>query len=265
MGNLQESYDAPLPSFKRVEPGSVDIPIGKFPKSPNCLPTHCQPIAQSVVEQFNQALTKKDFAGIAKLFSELGYWRDHLAVSWELRTVKSPAGIAEFLKGGCRLVSAAIDTSSDFRTPHIGNIDAFGDVKGIEFCITINTDVGTGRGLVRLGEEEGQWRIFTFFTTLQELRGHEEPIYHRRTPGVTHGGDPNRKNWLEKRQIARGFEDREPKVLIIGMYTSSWFVPHSKIGHNILTHRGRCWSRWVDCCCSAQNARRRHVDDRCQR
>ncbi|KAF2625670.1 FAD/NAD(P)-binding domain-containing protein [Macroventuria anomochaeta] len=216
MGDCQESHLLQLPSYKRVEPGSVDIPLGKFPVSPSSIPTECQQVAQSIIKQFNQALVEKDYASLAGLFLEHGYWRDHLAVSWQLRTVKSPAGIAGFLQEGCRLTRVSIDTSSAFRSPHVSNIDGFGDVKGIEFCIDVETEVGVGRGLVRLAEQQMQWKIFTFFTTLEELCGYEEPLNHRRTPGVAHGGDPNRKNWLEKRQAAQNFEDREPKVLIIG-------------------------------------------------
>ncbi|OAL42860.1 FAD/NAD(P)-binding domain-containing protein [Pyrenochaeta sp. DS3sAY3a] len=215
MGDIQE-HDAPtLPSYRRVEPGSVDIELGKFPPSASSLSIDPQQIAQSIIERFNQALSRNDYKSIVSLFLPHSYWRDHLAVSWELRTLDSPEAIANFLSEGCRLTKVTIDTSSAFRAPHFGNIDGYGDVKGIEFCITFETEIGTGRGLVRLGEES-EWKIFTLVTSLQELRGCEEPVYHRRTVGVAHGGDPNRKNWLEKRQSAQAFEDRDPTVLIIG-------------------------------------------------
>lgn len=215
MGDIQE-HDAPtLPSYRRVEPGSVDIELGKFPPSASSLSIDPQQIAQSIIELFNQALAMNDYKSLVSLFLPHSYWRDHLAVSWELRTLDSPEAIVNFLSEGCRLTKVTIDTSSAVRKPHIANIDGYGDVKGIEFCITFETEIGTGRGLVRLGEES-EWRIFTLFTSLQELRGYEEPVYHRRTVGVAHGGDPNRKNWLEKRQSAQAFEDRDPTVLIIG-------------------------------------------------
>ena len=85
--------------------------------------------------------------------------------------------------------------------------------------LTIETDVGRGRGLVRLlqDQEDGKWKAFTLFTTMHELKGHEETVRGRRPNGVIHGGQPGRKNWQERRKATENFEgDIEPTVLILG-------------------------------------------------
>jgi hypothetical protein len=120
----------------------------------------------------------------------------------------------------CRLLSIAVDDSSTLRKPTIAPIDFVGEVKGISSFLTLATDVGKGRGIVRLCKDtsDGQWKAFTLFTTMHELKGHEEALGTRRPDGVQHGGNPGRKNWKDRREIESEYADgREPTVLIIGM------------------------------------------------
>jgi cation diffusion facilitator CzcD-associated flavoprotein CzcO len=113
-----------------------------------------------------------------------------------------------------QLEKVEVDKGSSFRAPKFGPIDAFGDVSGIQFFIKFETEVGRGEGVINLAEDDGEWKLFTVYTSLQELKGHEEPVAHRRTRGVKHGGDPARKNWKERREAEK--EDIDPRVLIIG-------------------------------------------------
>ena len=80
--------DASIPSSERPEIGSVNIPFGVFPASSNNKSVDAVKIADEVVARLNDALSRKDYAAIAGLFCENSYWRDHLALTWELRTVK---------------------------------------------------------------------------------------------------------------------------------------------------------------------------------
>lgn len=111
----------------------------------------------------------------------------------------------------------AIDSSTAFRAPHFGPIDGVGEAKGLEFFIKFTNDVGSGQGVARVAEESsGQWKFFTLYTALTELNGHAEHARHRRPQGVEHGGDPNRKNWKERRAAESDFAEKEPQVFIIG-------------------------------------------------
>ncbi|KAF2473594.1 FAD/NAD(P)-binding domain-containing protein, partial [Lindgomyces ingoldianus] len=207
-----------LPSKDRVEPGSVNIPLGDFPASASTTDVDANAVAQNTTDAINTALQIKDTTKFSSLFLEgKSYYRDHLALTWSLRTLKGRSQIAEYLQASkTPLQSIQIDKSSDFRAPHYGPIDAWGDVNGIQFFITFETGLGKGRGVVNLAEENGEWKIFTMFTALEELKGFEEPTGSRRSKGVEHGGNPERKNWKEKREAEGRFEDMEPKVLIIG-------------------------------------------------
>jgi hypothetical protein len=140
--------------------------------------------------------------------------------------LKNTEAMASFLSSHpkkCRLVSLALDDSSAMRRSTIASVDFVGEVKGISSFLTLETDVGKGRGIVRLCKDsnDGQWKAFTLFTAMHELNGYEETLRHRRPDGVQHGGNPGRKNWKDRREIESQYLDgREPTVLIIGRKSS---------------------------------------------
>ncbi len=131
--------------------------------------------------------------------------------------MKGTNKINEFLKQGCRLKSIAVDRSSDFRKPVVTGFDGQGKVQGVQTFLTTESDVGRGMGVARLVEIEGKLKAFTLFTSMRELKGHEEATFGRRPEGVSHGGLPGRKNWQERRVADENYEDSEPTVLILGM------------------------------------------------
>ena len=201
-----------IPSHMRPVPGSVNIAAAKFPQSVK--PTQStQPseIAANFVSSFNSALQRKNLLDVSLLFLECGFWRDHLALTWQLRTLQGPARIYDFLKGaatskdGFRIKKIEIDASNVVRAPKIAPVDADGEVMGVQFFLTIDTAIGTGLGLVRLVEEAGNWKIFTLYTRLEELKGHEEAIYNRRPRGVEHGGKPGRFVYLLPLLLSHSF------------------------------------------------------------
>lgn len=213
--------DSSLPSCDRVEPGSVNIPpLVDFPATSTQETVDANRVARDIIAKFNDALAKKDNPLLSKLFlKDVSFWRDHLALTWSLRTIQSREKILLYLNDSItRLRTVDIDSSSAFRAPHFGPIDAFGDVKGIQFFIQFETEVGRGEGVVSLAEENGEWSIFTISTVLTELKGYEELVGKRRAKGVEHGGNPDRKNWMETREEDAEFKVRDPTVLIIGTY-----------------------------------------------
>lgn len=199
-------------------PTPVNIPVHKFP-SAGSSPSDPAGIASEIVKSINDALSKDDVIALANLFLDDSYWRDHLTLSWEFRTFQGKDKISTFLKEtGCNVKSIEIDTSNAFTSPRIGSFDGVGEVKGVEFFFTFKAKQGTGKGTCRLSEDnQGKWKIFSFFTQFRELNGFEEPAGPRRSHGVQHGGKPDRKNWLETRQAESNYDEgREPTVLIVG-------------------------------------------------
>lgn len=123
-----------------------------------------------------------------------------------------------FLSQGCRIKNVAIDRSSDFRKPVVTGFDGQGNVRGVQTFLTTESDVGRGMGVARLVQQDRKLKAFTLFTSMRELKGHEEAVFGRRPEGVAHGGLPGRKNWQERRDANENYEDSEPAVLILGKW-----------------------------------------------
>lgn len=169
-----------------------------------------------VFESFNQSLAKNDHKAVAGLFTENGYWRDHLGATWDLRTAKGQDKIAAFLDGGHHLVQLDIDESSALVSPQVAAFRPDGSVKGIQSFVIVTTKHGSGRGITRLVEDAGQWKIWTLYTAANKLKDYEEPLGPNRAKGVQHGGLTGRKNWLDRRLEESNFESKDPDVLIVG-------------------------------------------------
>lgn len=210
------------PADERSVPGSVNIPIATWPPSArDAASLDPAPIAASIVRSLNEGLTANDVDAISQLFlKDNCYFRDHLALTWELRTLKGRDAIVAFLRDEAkdRLQKVELDTTTAFRAPRVANLDNVGNVKGVEAFFTFETSKGRGQGFMRLAQQEdGQWKIWTFFTTLRQAGEHVEKTHHQRPQGVNHGADPERKNWKERREAELNFGDgSDPTVLIIG-------------------------------------------------
>lgn len=208
-----------VPSKNRIVPGSCNIPIGVFPPLPWSFPD-ARVVASKLVERLNKSLEEKDVSSIGALFHENSYWRDHLCLTWDLRTLKGRGKIADFVANSPGTVSIEVDASTPLRAPKHGPIDGVygpaSTASGIEFFVKVATKTGAGRGVAKLAEVKGQWKFFTLFTTLEQLRGHEELINDRRPNGAVHGAKVGRQNWKDSRQAAVEFRERQPAVLIVG-------------------------------------------------
>lgn len=213
-----------VPSSQRCEPGSVNLPLAPWPKPPKDGPVDGPAIANDIIGKLNTYLSKvpskEAVDGIASLFLVESYWRDHLALSWDLRTVKSREKIASFLQDhAANLTKVEVDAGSEWKAPKLAPLNPEQTSTGIQAYLTFTTKLGRGRGVVRFVQDvDGTWRIWTLFTSLEELKGFEEPIGPRRPNGVAHGYHSARKNWLDRRRDEENFVNSEPDVLIVGKY-----------------------------------------------
>ncbi|KAL8855792.1 MAG: hypothetical protein Q9178_007556 [Gyalolechia marmorata] len=213
-----------IPPSNHGIPGSnmlrhVDLPeIASKPSKP----IDPQGIATAWLDAFNDLLTGHDI-DIKDLFLDASYWRDLLCTTWDFHTYHGLPKILSVLKRSdqeCRLQALKLDSSSDVKKPTVHPIDFNGNLEGVRAFLTLETDVGRGRGLVKLirdAKDGGKWKAFTLFTTLEELKGHEESVSTRRPTGVDHGANPGRLNWQERRNVEANCEGSfEPTVIIIG-------------------------------------------------
>ncbi|KAI1818392.1 hypothetical protein GGS20DRAFT_287075 [Poronia punctata] len=206
-----------VPSSQRLVPGSVNIPLATWPAAVEFDDKAVDVIAISsrIIDSFNQALENKDYKAVAGLFTENSYWRDQLALTWDLRTAKGPDAIQNLLEKGHHLAKVDIDDSPG-HGPQVAGLRPDNSVRGILFFTNVTTKLGSGRGTVRLVQESGSWKIWTMSTAMFELKGHEESVGPRRVLGVQHGVETGRKNWLDRRRAEVNFENAEPDVLVIG-------------------------------------------------
>lgn len=213
-----------IPSYDRAEPGSCQLQAVVYPQVSNPAKSEdVDAVAAEWVSSLTKALNAQDYSSLQRLFLPEACWRDQLALSWDYHTFTGPQKIIDFLKSaphGSRIKSVDIDKSNATRRPSISAVDYNGKINGVASFLTLETDVGRGRGLVRLlkdSQDGDKWKAFTLFTAMHELKGYEETTNANRPNGVDHGGQPGRKNWAERRAAMENFEsDKEPTVLIIG-------------------------------------------------
>ena len=158
---------------------------------------------------FEEALRARDVARAAGMFAATSFWRDLIAFSWNLTTVENPAGVADLL--GETLERTDPRRFAVEETPE----EADGVLTS---WFTFETAAGRGRGLLRLVEEGGQPKAWTFLTTVYELTGHEEPRGPARPMGAEHGASKQRLSWLERREQEEADLGTavQPYVLVIG-------------------------------------------------
>ncbi|KAF2092761.1 putative flavin-containing monooxygenase YUCCA3 [Rhizodiscina lignyota] len=176
-------------------------------------------IAQDWLSEFSARLASGDVNSVIGLIHEDGWWRDHLALSWDFRTLRGLKNISEFLSpilSQVGLQDLKIQESGQFAPSKKTPIDG---LDWIEFMFSFKTAVGSGKGMARLvSVPNDTWKAHMLHTSLQELDGHPEKIGDLRP----HGGNNSLKggaiegNWYERRQRAIEFLDEEPTVLIIG-------------------------------------------------
>ena len=157
------------------------------------------------LDDFNAAVEIKDAAGAAELFATTSFWRDLVALTWNIATVEGRDGVRDLL-----------EHTLDSAEPHGFQVsEPPAEAEGVtEAWLQFDTKVGRGVGHLRLRDG----RAFTLLTTLTELKGHEEPRGMSRPMGAEHGVDADRESWLERRRretVELGYVT-QPEVLIIG-------------------------------------------------
>ncbi|KAK4245507.1 oxidoreductase-like protein [Corynascus novoguineensis] len=234
------------PTAERVVPGSVNLPPAPWPTSATTPAAFIDAprVAADLIAALNAALAQADYDAAAELFlsdpvekpgsgadggssGASAFWRDHLVLSWRLRTLKGRGKIQEFLEGQLGRdgkngsIRFEVDSSSDFRRPAVAELRPLGGVTGVAFFVKVERDDGiagrVGRGVIRMVEVEGGvWKVWTLFTTLEEVKGQEERRGERREKGVEHGEKEGRRNWAERRRDESQFVQSGPDVLVIG-------------------------------------------------
>src|SRR5262249_11690164 len=151
------------------------------------------------------------------LFHPESFWRDVLALSWNLQTINSREAILNELK-----VHAARAAPSRFRIDPDRAAPrrvTRASTNPIDAIFKFETGLGRGSGILRLIPDEAdhnRLKAWTLLTALDELKGFEEQQGGTRPRGQAYSRDFRGPNWLDQRQEAVRYMNREPDVLVVG-------------------------------------------------
>jgi putative flavoprotein involved in K+ transport len=172
---------------------------------------------QHWLAEFEQALATPDQARLRVLFHGDSYWRDLLALTWDIGTVGGAEAIASALKAHAAEASPARFEIDPDRTPP-RNVKRAG-TAAIEAFFRFETAIGRGDGVLRLtpdGSDGRRPKAWTLLTALDEMRDFPERVGRARPTGQSYSRDFHGPNWLDQRKAAAAYTDRDPTVLVVG-------------------------------------------------
>jgi putative flavoprotein involved in K+ transport len=173
--------------------------------------------AENWLAQFEAALAGRDDAALKGLFHTESYWRDVLALSWNLQTLNGAEAILEELPALARRAAPTNFAIDPDRAPPRRVTRA--GTSSIEAIFKFETAQGRGRGILRLipdvadGNRPKAW---TLLTALEELKGFEEAQGVTRPRGQAYSRDFRGPNWLDQRKASNEYADRDPTVVVVG-------------------------------------------------
>jgi cation diffusion facilitator CzcD-associated flavoprotein CzcO len=172
-------------------------------------------ITERWLAQFERALGEDDDALLQALFQADSHWRDVLALTWRIITVNGAGTIVKELRrhsGWARPRSFKVP--SHRTAPR--TVTRAG-MESIEAIFTFEMTEGRGSGVVRLRPDADDTpKAWTLFTALDEIKGHEEQLGRSHRQGKAYSRDFHGPNWLDNRQAATEYADRDPAVLVVG-------------------------------------------------
>lgn len=172
--------------------------------------------AQGWLDEFERTLGQPDCEGLDSLFVAESFWRDVLALSWNLQTIAGRGPIMQALTMLAPKAAPGNLAIAPNRAPPRWVTRA--DTNNIEVIFDFETALGRGSGIVRLVPDATGDRLkaWTLLTALDELKGFEEQLGTSRPRGQAYSRDFRGPNWLDLRNAARDYSDRDPTVLVVG-------------------------------------------------
>jgi cation diffusion facilitator CzcD-associated flavoprotein CzcO len=173
--------------------------------------------AETWLAQFESALGEANDDALKSLFHPDSFWRDVLALSWNLQTLNGAGAILKQLRPLARRALAknfriAPDRAAPRRVTRAGT-------SSIEAIFSFETADGRGHGIVRLipdAADGNRSKAWTLLTALEKLKGFEERLGSTRPRGQAYSRDFRGPNWLDQRRASADYADHDPVVLVVG-------------------------------------------------
>ncbi|KIJ09881.1 hypothetical protein PAXINDRAFT_23467, partial [Paxillus involutus ATCC 200175] len=162
-------------------------------------------------EEFSSAVASSNVTSILDLFLDDGFWKDILALTWDLRTVEGRDAIKNLLDN--RLIpTGLVDlrlSHEALRAPEIQRL--FPDLVLLRLCFEFGTKVGKGTAVCYLAPVPGsKWKAYSLFTCLESLNDFPQQIGSLRKRTIEHG------TWEEGRRQEVELVNGDPTVIMIG-------------------------------------------------
>ncbi|OAF07905.1 flavin-containing monooxygenase [Bradyrhizobium neotropicale] len=173
--------------------------------------------AQAWLDEFERALGQPDRAALDRLFLVDSFWRDALALSWNLQTIAGREAIAHELTALVPKVAPGNFKIAPNRA--VPRWVTRAGTNNIEAIFNFETAIGRGNGIVRLVPDSAdgdRLKAWTLLTALDELKGFEEQLGTTRPRGQAYSRDFRGPNWLDLRKASNDYTDRDPVVLVVG-------------------------------------------------
>lgn len=173
--------------------------------------------AQGWLDEFERTLDTPDPAALDRLLLSDSFWRDVLALSWNLQTLAGRDTIAQELTMlAPKAAPANFEIAPNRAAPRW--VTRAG-TNTIEAIFSFETAIGRGSGIVRLvpdAADGDRLKAWTLLTALDELKGFEEQLGTSRPRSQAYSRDFRGPNWLDLRNASRDYSDRDPAVLVVG-------------------------------------------------
>jgi cation diffusion facilitator CzcD-associated flavoprotein CzcO/ketosteroid isomerase-like protein len=172
-------------------------------------------IAERWLASFAAATASAQSDAVATLVADDVYWRDILALTFDIRTFAGKEEISTNLVDFARdrqLSEIVLDAGS------VKVVDRGELGTSVEALFAFETDIGLAQGHVRLndtGNASGDWCAWTLFTALKDLKGHEEKIGSLR-PNFVESTIDRAKPWMTAEEHSAYYETHDPDTVIIG-------------------------------------------------
>ncbi len=165
------------------------------------------------LDRFDTAMRVADVPAVMALVTDDCWWRDLLALSWDMSTYHSDRidSLLQDHLAAARTASFALDPGFGPRAQGAG-ADAT-----IEGFFTFETPDAWCRGVARLRQVDGEWLAWTVMTGMEDLKDHERTLGPGRPTGPRHvPGTSEQQNWADMRSERVRYADREPEVVVLG-------------------------------------------------